>query len=66
MKIISGGQTGVGQGAMDFTLNHDWPCGDWSPPGKQFFHFDIIQLGLIHPDDIAGFQAGWMITGLKY
>ena len=35
MKIISGGQTGVDQGALDFALKHDWPCGGWCPPGRK-------------------------------
>jgi hypothetical protein len=34
MKIISGGQTGVDQGGLDFALKHDWPCGGWCPPGR--------------------------------
>ena len=35
MKIISGGQTGVDQGALDFALRHGWPCGGWCPPGRR-------------------------------
>jgi len=35
MKIISGGQTGVDQGALDFALEHGWPCGGWCPPGRK-------------------------------
>jgi len=35
MKIISGGQTGVDQGALDFALKHGWPCGGWCPPGRR-------------------------------
>ncbi len=34
MKIISGGQTGVDQGGLDFALKHGWPCGGWCPPGR--------------------------------
>lgn len=35
MKIISGGQTGVDQGGLDFALKHGWPCGGWCPPGRR-------------------------------
>ncbi len=35
LKIISGGQTGVDQGALDFALKHEWPCGGWCPPGRE-------------------------------
>ena len=35
MKIISGGQTGVDQGALDFAMEHGWPCGGWCPPGRE-------------------------------
>ena len=34
-KIISGGQTGVDQGALDFALNRGLECGGWCPPGRQ-------------------------------
>ncbi len=34
-KIISGGQTGVDQGALDFALARGMPCGGWCPPGRQ-------------------------------
>ena len=34
-KIISGGQTGVDQGALDFALNHGIGCGGWCPPNRQ-------------------------------
>lgn len=33
-KIISGGQTGVDQGALDFALEHGMECGGWCPPGR--------------------------------
>jgi hypothetical protein len=35
MKIISGGQTGADQGALDFAMKHGWPCGGWCPPGRR-------------------------------
>jgi hypothetical protein len=35
MKIISGGQTGVDQGGLDFALKRGWPCGGWCPPGRR-------------------------------
>ena len=35
MKIISGGQTGVDQGALDFALKHGWACGGWCPHGRR-------------------------------
>jgi len=34
-KIISGGQTGVDQGALDFALKWGFDCGGWCPPGRQ-------------------------------
>lgn len=34
-KIISGGQTGVDQGALDFALMHGLKCGGWCPHGRQ-------------------------------
>ncbi len=34
-KIISGGQTGVDQGALDFALGMGLECGGWCPPGRQ-------------------------------
>ena len=33
-KIISGGQTGVDQGALDFALENGIPCGGWCPLGR--------------------------------
>ena len=35
-KIISGGQTGVDRGALDFALKWGLKCGGWCPPGRQF------------------------------
>jgi hypothetical protein len=34
-KIISGGQTGVDQGALDFALSRGIECGGWCPKGRQ-------------------------------
>ncbi len=34
-KIISGGQTGVDQGALDFALGQGLECGGWCPPDRQ-------------------------------
>ncbi|MFC2112418.1 putative molybdenum carrier protein [Bacteroidota bacterium] len=34
-KIISGGQTGVDQGALDFALKYGIECGGWCPKGRQ-------------------------------
>jgi len=34
-KIISGGQTGVDQGALDFAMKWGLGCGGWCPPGRQ-------------------------------
>jgi hypothetical protein len=33
-KIVSGGQTGVDQGALDAALAAGFPCGGWCPPGR--------------------------------
>jgi len=33
-KIISGGQTGVDQAALDVALELDIPCGGWCPRGR--------------------------------
>ena len=33
-KIISGGQTGADQAALDFAIEHDLPHGGWIPKGK--------------------------------
>ncbi len=34
MKIISGGQTGVDQAALDVALHHGIACGGWCPAGR--------------------------------
>lgn len=34
-KIVSGGQTGVDRGALDFALSHDLPCGGWCPKDRR-------------------------------
>lgn len=41
VKIISGGQTGVDQGALDFALDHHFACGGYCPKGR------ISELGVI-------------------
>jgi len=33
-KIISGGQTGVDQGALDVCLQYNFPCGGWCPKDR--------------------------------
>ena len=33
-KIISGGQTGVDQGALDFALDYDFECGGYCSKGR--------------------------------
>jgi hypothetical protein len=33
--IISGGQTGVDRGALDFALGHGISCGGWCPAGRE-------------------------------
>jgi hypothetical protein len=35
VKIVSGGQTGVDRGALDFAIRHGLECGGWCPPGRQ-------------------------------
>ena len=40
-KIISGGQTGVDQGALDFAIENGIPCGGWCPKGR------LCETGLI-------------------
>lgn len=34
-KIISGGQTGVDQGALDFALDYNFDCGGYCPKGRK-------------------------------
>ena len=34
-KIISGGQTGADQGALDAALELEHPCGGWCPKGRK-------------------------------
>ncbi len=34
-KIISGGQTGADQAALDFAIKHDIPHGGWIPKGRK-------------------------------
>lgn len=34
LKIISGGQTGVDQGALQAALDHDFACGGYCPKGR--------------------------------
>ncbi len=34
IKIISGGQTGVDQGALQAALDHEFPCGGYCPKGR--------------------------------
>jgi hypothetical protein len=34
-KIISGGQTGVDQGALDFALDYDFECGGFCTKGRK-------------------------------
>ena len=34
-KIVSGGQTGVDQGALDVALELGIPCGGWCPAGRR-------------------------------
>ena len=34
-KIISGGQTGAGQAALDVALKFDIPYGGWIPKGRK-------------------------------
>ncbi|NUM56525.1 MAG: molybdenum cofactor carrier [Candidatus Hydrogenedentes bacterium] len=33
-RIVSGGQSGVDRGALDFALAHGLPCGGWCPNGR--------------------------------
>ena len=35
LKIISGGQTGVDRGALDFALDNDYPTGGYCPKGRK-------------------------------
>ena len=42
-KIISGGQTGVDQAALDVAINMGIACGGWCPPGR------LCESGLIPP-----------------
>ncbi|MBI9053864.1 MAG: putative molybdenum carrier protein [Bacteroidales bacterium] len=40
-KIISGGQTGVDQGALDFALDYNFDCGGFCPKGR------LCEMGII-------------------
>jgi len=42
-KIISGGQTGVDQAALDVAINMGIECGGWCPPGR------LCESGFISP-----------------
>ena len=33
--IVSGGQTGVDRGALDFAIEHGYPHGGWAPQGRE-------------------------------
>lgn len=35
IQIISGGQTGVDQGALDFAMDYDLPCGGYCPKNRK-------------------------------
>ncbi|MCK5168413.1 MAG: putative molybdenum carrier protein [Bacteroidales bacterium] len=49
-KIISGGQTGVDQGALDFALDNNIECGGYCPKGRKSevgiipFKYPLIEL----------------------
>jgi len=49
-KIISGGQTGVDQGALDFAIDYDFECGGFCPKGRKSengtipFKYPLIEL----------------------
>ena len=49
-KIISGGQTGVDQGALDFALDYNFECGGYCPKGRKSekgtipFKYPLIEL----------------------
>lgn len=49
-KIISGGQTGVDQGALDFALDYDFDCGGYCPKGRKSekgiipFKYPLVEL----------------------
>lgn len=34
-RIVSGGQTGVDRGALDFAIKHRYPHGGWAPAGRK-------------------------------
>lgn len=50
IKIISGGQTGVDQGALDFALDHHFACGGYCPKGRKSelgvipFKYPVIEI----------------------
>lgn len=50
IKIISGGQSGVDQGALDFALDHHFDCGGYCPKGRISemgtipFRYPVIEL----------------------
>ena len=50
IKIISGGQTGVDQGALDFALDYHFACGGYCPKGRKSergvipFKYPVIEI----------------------
>lgn len=50
VRIISGGQTGVDQGALDFALDHNFDCGGYCPKGRKSemgtipFKYPVIEI----------------------
>ena len=50
IKIISGGQNGVDQGALDFALDNDFDCGGYCPRGRKCemgtipFRYPVIEI----------------------
>lgn len=50
IKIVSGGQSGVDQGALDFALDHNFECGGYCPKGRKSemgtipFRYPVIEI----------------------
>ena len=56
-KIISGGQTGTDQGALDAALELNHPCGGWCPKGRQSETGPIPKKYPLKVHNSAGYRA---------
>lgn len=55
--IVSGGQTGVDQGALDAALQTGFPCGGWCPEDRKCETGTIHFSYPVHPIEEGGYRA---------